>query len=1349
MRAKPSSRFSGETLPLGEESVSPVVTPPPLMIEEERNIPTPAEIFADYDNRKELENINPLINRQKVPVFETDRQGNRVLGSNGKPKVMRDAEGNPVFRDITPEEKVRFTNVPSPALEVNDPRGFAYSPDSPPTRLPKETFEEEKRRQERFEGIKISDFDMTDPQGFREGVNEKRAKQLQVRANEGFINPKFMPHMLTPTTTEDLFLDSDKLMYTLDPKSTGLLDQTIFSERNVDPDTNQEVETRYKGKDIISGLFPNVNPRAVGIGLNTAAYGVLGNVHMFGIGQNEAEQDITDDDDDTRFTGDGFQESNYNRGEEIGTVSEARQRATESDEIAQYATLENQVTEIGRIAAKMNGINPEAADTPYYSMLGARVLQSKVDDGSATIYRSVSSRGAVTYYAEFTDPSATARNDYKAAEAILETAYPEKFQKKLAPLTPSSNATGNIGAMPNNVKDLVNKMQKGIIPEYLYEDLLNAVGRQVSPERLNLISKMFDKALADFQAGIDSFERKYFKMSNTDFEKTQKKYFDTEVAHFRVVNKIPDGQPLNEYTLSNLQNKAFEKTMEDRKHGWSVLGVDLRLAKFQIDPNPETNPEHYKSAGKPRFVQWFRGRNLRHHEISRDGMSMMKATTRALTRFAERPTFFKDRVKNGNYKLNELADQMNNILFSSNSNGRVIQREGFESLRRLRDLEKGDKNKFLEMVRAAMFARLFLQLGKEVGEFLPEYQYYGARKMYTPRLNSMSLADLIKYYHLNQDRVDRFLQRMAKINDELLTAPRLPDQYSKEQEAIMARGDLGFNVSQLQDVSNYFNPEVTHYPMEGILEIDQNNSNVQLQAIKKGTKGSNILGYSIDLDDSELFFSDYDSFYDVMRDHINGAQSPALQLYIDNKDQAETLVQTFNDIVDIVGIKNATRHVLVHGFYGLHARVNTPATKALLMELKLVNPASYDRLIADFGSEKNAIDAMKNVYGQTYEDILAEHSVQRFVEPLGRILAMNNQFGADIVNDLGTRVPMSVNQLVPSGMTGQIAMEEATNGMLESNPNRETYYDAEGNKQVFLEREDRIDNPTPRVRVEDEKFVRYDKSPGKGFAQSLSAKITHALDATVMKIAILAQNMGRKIASPNIPIHDANVLNANSWFFHSIAYNNIAMTAIAMESNTFDQLYDLATKSVKDLRAKADKVAERNKSLPPKERQGFLVGTTADSEYRAIFGLLDDYAEKVSLRLDNAAENERLKKFNYKIWKNQEDKHQERIAMLKSAEKLGWRAPPQFSSLASVGFSMEADPESQRSKRKAVVVSPEDFKGLVNINLKLTGFDLVPSRDTNTAQVAPLKKMLNKMTADREKMMKAIRKGYFNSISAS
>jgi len=1350
MRAKPG-KFTGTTTPVGEEGVQPVVVPRPLdlMIEPERDVPTPEQIFADMQNRKELEGINPLINKERVPVFERDKQGKPILGSNGKPKVMRDPQGKPVYRDLSPEEKVKFTNVPTPALEVNDPRGVAFGPDTPAEPLPRERFEEEKLRQKRFEGISISDYDMTDPIGFQEGVNEKRREQLGIRAKEGFINPEFTNPLLTPVTTEDLFVNSDKLMYTLSPESTGLLDQTIFSERSVDPDTNQEMETKYRGKEVLESLYPGVNPRALGIGLNTATYGVLGNVHMFGIGENEANQDIADDTEEMAFRGDGFQESRFNRGESFPSVSEARSRAVDEGEAADFITLQNQVTEIGRMAAKMNGVETKREDDPYYAMVGTRVLQSKVDDGTASIYRSTSTRGSVTYYAEFTDPSAMAREDYKAAEAILETAYPEKFQKRLAPITPSSNVSGNIGDMPNTVKDLTNQLQKGILPEYLYEDLLNAVGRQVSPERLELVAKMYDKALRDFQQGVNSFEREYFKMSDTDYKKTEKKYFDTEVAHYRKINNIPSDQPLNKNTLDKLRIKAQEKTNQDRNHGWSILNVDLRLSKFQIDPNPETNPEHYEHAGKPRFVRWGRGRNLRHHELSRDGMSMMKATLRAVMSFAEKPTFFKDRIAAANYDLMAIADELNNILFSSNSNGKTVTREGFESLKKLRNLEKADKNKFLEMTRAAMFARLFLQLAEEVGTFTPKYKYYGARNEYTPRLNSMSDADLVRYYALNKGRIDKELQRMAQINKDLLSMPRLPDQYTKEQKAILKRGDLGFHVSQLQDISNYFDPTVTHYPMEAILEVDQNNSNVQLQAIKKGTKGTNILGYSIDPEDTELFFSDYDSFYDVMRDHITGPHSPAIKLYADDKDKAEALITAFNDLVDLVGIKNSTRHVLVHGFYGLHARVNTAATKDLMMELKLRNPEGYDSLVKEFGSDKAVVDAMKNVYGQTYEEVLAEHSVQRFVEPLGRILAMNNKFGANIVNDLGTEIPMSVSELLPSGMTGQIAMEEATDGMLASNPNKEVYYDAEGNKQVYLEREDRIDNPTPRVRVEDEQFVRYDKSPGKGFAQSLSAKITHALDATVMKIAILSQNMGRKTASPNVPIHDANILNANSWLFHNIAYNNIAMTAIAMESNTFDQLYDMAIQSSNDLKRRADRVIESNKKAPKNQQQGFLVGTSADSQYRAIFGLLDDYAEKVALRLQNSEENERMKNYNRKIWENQENTHKDRIGLLKAAESAGWRVPPQFTELASLGFNMDPDPTVQRNRRKALVISPEDFKALVNINLKLTGLMLTPRLDVSKGAVAPLKKMLNRMSNGRDKIQKAIRKGYFNSKSSS
>jgi len=348
----------------------------------------------------------------------------------------------------------------------------------------------------------------------------------------------------------------------------------------------------------------------------------------------------------------------------------------------------------------------------------------------------------------------------------------------------------------------------------------------------------------------------------------------------------------------------------------------------------------------------------------------------------------------------------------------------------------------------------------------------------------------------------------------------------------------------------------------------------------------------------------------------------------------------------------------------------------------------YDNLVSAYnGDYLKAKAAVQDMYGGAYNDALASISVSKKVEKMGMSLAIAGDYAFQLRSDTGGLVDVYAGLLLPMGNLQHTAIDEASGGMLKPQPELVSYSDAAGNKNYIITQQRRADYAKENTRMDENGVLQIaDKRPGQAISQSLSAILTHAADASMQKIAIIAQNLGRKTSMPNVSIHDANKLNAVSYLHHWVAYNNIAMVSTAASTNTYKQVFDLANKAYDHLMKTADTAAKQNRMI--------AVGTGANTEYRALFGVLDYYADQVA-GYDEASNND-LKEIDYDRAMDREKKYKRNLKLLQQASENGWMPKPGIN-LEGKGFDLN----HTDSDRLFVAVKPNQFKSLVNIAFQL------------------------------------------------
>jgi hypothetical protein len=1229
---------------------------------------------------------------EAAPIVETKPTIERL-----KDVIPKGEMGVPVTeypsRQAAVEAEIASRSVPAPAQD--------FRQDTRPTS--QQDMARQVEREMPYDATPLVDLDLSSVEGFRSDVFNRRKEQLSILTPEQKENKH---EGLSATDTENLFASAANT-------ANSMMKNPIIT---VD-------DTPYTAMDLVDNLGgQQVDPFAIGMAAEVATTVTLDNIQKYKM-MDQAENQRKEIMDETI----PFVESTTDLPEGVveTTISQAKGQAfgPEGRGGHEYGLLHTQAADIGKSMLRMVGAKDPDSDPSnqaYYAALGEAMLQQAVDSGEAKIYAMTDKVGRKRYFAQLTprqDRSINHNSKIHSARMLNEVTDPGADKVSLGSIV-ATTSKGNLGAMPKTKASLDSIFEGDVNPDETYLSVLGGVAQEVDTEVLGVVTELLKRAEAGDQTALA-----YFKLDDTNTAAIKKKATERITAIFKA-----DGRDLNNPNVqTELNHRVYMEVSNTIKYSMNKNKRDLELLRQMIDDNPETNPEHWQDAGKHRFAEWqVSVNNNRAQEKSRDMQSDSKAIIRTVLAFAEK-AYVTKQGKRTPAEMMKVANKLQNIFYKGNR-----ARDGMQSLKMLDTLSPQEQQ---EMSRMAMFARLFLKMADGID--VPRHQYYGGSSFIKPSIKRMSPAELVKYYALNEEVILKTLGPMALKSSEYVANPSsIPTTFQEGsmEKHLFERGEAGYNISQLRDVANWINAaEGGVVQLSGILEIDANNSNVAIQSIKTGNlNGASVLAFDVKGVHPDKWFDsdqDYESFYDVIYDEVTGNNSPIKSITSDEHQQ-DALMDAFKSLAskEVAGRKGATRHVIVAGFYGLHPSVNGTATQDLLAMLQQADSATYDKLLATYGGKPSAVKAaFQDMYGAVYQQSLGKISISKDVQKMGMALAMAGNYAFNIVSDTGATIRVGAGDLQPEGELQWIAHDEASGGMLKPQPKRMTYKDKDGNELPFLYQRDVTDYEIERTRVDENgELMIADKKAGQGFGQSLAALITHTLDASLQKVAILAQNMGRKVAMPNTPIHDANKLNAVSYLHHWVAYNNVATVAMASEKNTFKQIYDIAMKAKDEMFDRANKAAAQNKMM--------AVGTGPDVEYRAIFGTFDYYAEQVAQF--NIKENNELRKTNSGLAESRFKRYERNLNILREAAENGWK-PRADSGLEGLGFDMDNTAED----RKFVVVKPIQFKNLITLGYQINDMALTKKEQSRHGVTTPIQDWLNSMDKQQDALIDAISRG--------
>jgi len=1127
-------------------------------------------------------------------------------------------------------------------------------------------------------------------------IKERIAQTRALEAEGKIVTKASLSSRETEAPAYELFEDTD----------VGVLEErreALFDDFQTDVFITSDNRKLPAGNLAVAVAGPNTDMNQFAIALDIGMIDEINSLNQMGLEQqNFAEED-------TSLFREGYSSSffdplNYNKGtresESIGQVK-ARLIAEDDNDLIetdQYAFINNTATRMVKRA--MDLVGAEASIDPddrSFSELGEYLIQRAIDRGDIGLYSFTQGETGKKYY--YLQIESGKQNLSRLTSIVSEAVNPNKLYVRIGSPVPTSYR-GDLDPGYSLTKDRNSVLLKDGSKVSLSEAVLSqngGVGRLVDDEIFIIVEALMQQE-----------DMKYFKLDESaqkeTYQKAYEKKFAKEIAAGTQENIAAERASI---AAQRIADRSFKTALTKARS-------DLMLLKSRLD---DKTPDGQQ---KMKFAEWGISQiNNRIQEISRDMQSDSKAVIRAADSFAEKAKIKKASTSNSK----EQADKLKNIIRV----GEYRSRNGMKALEMFSKLPASEQQ---EMSAKAMWAGTFIKLMQESQDpGLPPYVYLKGMSPLAPNTKRMTPYDLLTYYADNEKLImDKLGSWGSEVNGWVKDPTKLPvsDARTPWQKEVLSRGELGYYISNLLDAYRYNQaPDGTVLTLKGMYEIDANNSNVAIKALKTGNlKAASTLGFAVGDQQSPEWYDTMqnpDSFYRILSNNLPNVISKAFN----DSDKAIALNNFVQAIVKSGKEKDLTRDSVVAGFYGLHPKVNVNSVRKLLRTFEgpatthLINNGPYN-------SSREAIEDLLSVLGYNFDEVLGNISTSKTLKQLGSVIAINGNYNPEIETDIGDIIKAQVAELMPEELK-DMAYEVVTNGKLKARPTYATYVDHKGVTQPSLVSRNRIDDSSRRFTIDaDGKLKDISKHPGARFADSIDAVTTHTQDAALEKIAITAANSFRSVPLPNISIHDANKLNAVSFINHWIAYNMVAVPSLLKQETSYNKIYQVAGKTIEELR---EKVKRRKK-----KGQNINVGTKS-SKHRALFNIFDYHLEYSKSKTDDLYKQ-------MKGTKQYENKEANRKYIMQEllpiASANGW-VPKDPSSAQYKKFQEEGkDPMEYRANAQ---VTPEQFEKLLDVALKLQGF---LDREGKLGN-APIAKTLSRWNKAQKNMIAEVDQGRYTS----
>jgi len=950
----------------------------------------------------------------------------------------------------------------------------------------------------------------------------------------------------------------------------------------------------------------------------------------------------------------------------------------ESGELAinQYEPIFNQAVAITREAKKIlsKTIVPEEEDTyGRDAILGEFFLKQMIDRGEAGVYSFLDPRSKTKKY--YVDIIPSDKGDKHIAETGYDMSYALDPTSEFVQLmsTVPTTSMGRIDATkwkPGKQTVLKKGSQETITVDEAVLSLLGSVARVVNPNMQTLLVNMFKQQ--DTTLG-----KEYFKLTDEDIEGTRRNAFERNLFKF-----LQQGDTEEEATRK-AEQAALDEAEASKKIALQMISNELGLLNKRLN--------HKDMSGKQvmKFAEWLISAvNHRIQEASRDGQSSQKATIRMADGFAEKAYLTVDPAKMTDNK--DLADKLNKILYYS-----PIRSKNGEAA--LEELFKLGDSTLQEMNTKIMWAITYLKLSPTA----PAHTYFNGEVSEIPNIKRMTPDEILKYYADHEPTIRSELGKYANEVKQWVTPGGLPplDTFPEKswQAKVLERGEVGYHVTNILDIDKYNKALASgsreRIELQGIMEMDANNSNIAIQAVMGGDlQSAKILGIAFDMTSTDLkewmdttkrsFTGDTknpDSFYIKLADNYKHI----IPKQFSDTDRSEAMKDFFLNIIDKKNnIKTMTRDLVVSGFYGLHPSVNRRSVKDLLITFG----DDYQRAMKKGGykSEEDFIDDVLKVQGANFNSILGSISIAKDAKYLGALISLDGDFDPSFESYTGAIIKSMVNELgVASSSTvdSKLAPFIGKHEPLLRRNKEGKFVPVLGRNKTIADAQERF------VYTEGGKSVKdVSKTPGHRHGDGIAAIQTHVTDAALEKMALLAQNKYREVAMPNIPIHDANKVNGVSYLQHWVSYNMIAIPSLLKEKPLLEKIYDKAAQTRKRLK----------KQVKEANGRPIFIGDSGQGKHRALMHLFDymwkyNKPDTQSEDPDNAVDN----------FSNKRKAVIQKV--LDEAAKLGW-IPLDNDHPKYAAMRKNMSSEQIKNERENKTVSPKAFDELIDLAFELYGF---------------------------------------------
>jgi len=985
-------------------------------------------------------------------------------------------------------------------------------------------------------------------------------------------------------------------------------------------------------------------------------------------------------------------------GTDIGAIkSQVNPDDSNSYDIDQYKFINNTARRLVQRAKEMLGgqaVEMDENDSNDVE-LGEYLLQRAIDDGEIGIYSFTDPRSKKKYFYPQVMPKG--ETFAKTTQDIAVASNPSNDLINISRTVPT-NHQGKLGDMKFDAKKGTVLKADGteISPSEAVLSLNGGVGRVVDEDILTIVEQLYSMG-----------DGKYFKNDDASYKETFNEALIKARAKYTNLGVEPERAERRANADAKRTADLARKTKDQKTKN------DLMLMKQRLQDVDGNGEQLIK------FAEWGVSQiNNRIQEVSRDMQSDSKAVIRAVDNFAEK-AYVKVKPRNQGESRKQ-ANLLKEILMLSKSQ----MRNGEKALERFNSLDEGTKN---EMAMKAMWAGTFIKLE---GATAPEYEYTNTSGKMKPNTKRMNPAQLLEYYSQNEETIIKTLASYGRQVKGWVKNPQsipTPENRQGWQQEVLKRGELGYFVSNLIDASNYASSPVgTNLRLKGMYEIDANNSNVAIQTLKTGNIiNAATLGFIVDPQDPDAWYDTMknpDSFYTILSENLGNV----IQRSFNDTDKQEALSNFVNALINKGKGKDLTRDSVVAGFYGLHPNVNIGSIRSILTQFA----KEAQTHLVENGPYKNAMgsDLMNDLLamqGANYNQILQNISISKTVKQIGSIISLIGDYDPAIKTDLGDIIKSHVGELMPEYMQDMV-MEEVSGGRLLARKPLETFVDSKGYTVPMFRVGKRLDDRKEKFTVDaDGNLKDIHKEHGARFMDGLAAIITHTQDAALEKLAIMSQNVGRKLSSPNISIHDANKLNAKSYIQHWISYNMIALPSLASQTDTYSNLLKVADDVVDQLSQIIKTAKKEGKNIP--------VGTS-NSQHRSMFNILDYHYK------NNKDPIDKTRYPTMEQYRKAVDKRKRTLLILKDAADNGWIPnDPENKTYQKVLEQYGEDTNVQDIRRNASV-TPEQFDKILKSVLRLQGYL------AEEGQIRPpLFRKIQEWKKNAEAVIDSLKKGKFLS----